>query len=286
MGALFDGLRETLGWLLAFFYDLIPLYGVAIVLLTIGINIVVFPLTLKQTRATRAFQSIQPEIKRIQKEYKDDPQEMQKQLMAAQKASGATPGGCILPLLVQAPIWIALFWVLRGDEGNPARWIPEGSTLHRAVAEGNEGFLGMLLNVTPWQAVQEGVLGAIPYLLMLMLMVAAQYVQQWHALYGQTRPQDQPGAAAQQALTKILPLFLGVISFNFPAGLVVYWATSTLFRLGQQVLIFKIDGRPPSMAELEAAAKKRNEAEQQAVQEEAKKPQPSSAKKRKRRRRR
>lgn len=283
MGALFDGLREVLGRLLAFFFELIPLYGVAIVLLTIAINILVFPLTLKQTRATRAFQSIQPEIKRIQKEYKEDPQEMQKQLMAAQKASGATPGGCILPLLVQAPIWIALFWVLR----DPQMWVPENTSLFQAVVGGEERFLGMELDITPWEAVQAGVLGAIPYLVMLMVMVAAQYVQQWHALYGQGRPQgDQPGAAAQQALTKILPLFLGVISFNFPAGLVVYWATSTLFRLGQQVLIFKIDGRPPSLAELEEAAKKRAEAEQDAEEEPVKKPQPGAAKKRKKRRRR
>lgn len=290
MGAAFDTLREGLGWALAFLYDLIPIYGLAIMLLTIAVNILVFPLTLKQTRATRAFQRIQPEIKRIQKEYKDDPQEMQKQLMAAQKASGATPGGCILPLIVQAPIWIAMFWVLRGDIDNPARWIPESTSLYQAILDGNERFLGMLLNVTPWQALQANIVAAIPYLLMLVVMVAAQYVQQWHALYGQARPQDQPGAAAQQALTKILPLFLGVISFNFPAGLVVYWATSTLFRLGQQVLIFKIDGRPPSLAELEAEAKRKAEEEKaqsaEETDEQVKKAQPGAANKRRRRRRR
>ena len=64
----------------------------------------VFPLTLKQTRATRAFTEIQPKIKKIQAEFKDDPQEMQKRLMATQKEAGATPGGCLLPLLVQMPM--------------------------------------------------------------------------------------------------------------------------------------------------------------------------------------
>ena len=78
---------------------------------------------------------------------------------------------------------------------------------------------------------------------MIAFMVATQYVQQWHSTYGQVRP-DQKGAGAQQAITKIMPLFIGFISWNFPAGLVLYWSTSNLFRLGQQVLIFRIDGRP------------------------------------------
>ncbi|HEX6287253.1 MAG TPA: YidC/Oxa1 family membrane protein insertase, partial [Acidimicrobiia bacterium] len=116
MGEIFNVLVDALGSVLAFFFDFLHsfmddgvAYGISIILLTIVINIVVFPLTLKQTRATRAFQALQPEIKRIQAEYKDDPQEMQKRLMAAQKEAGATPGGCLLPLLVQMPIWFALF---------------------------------------------------------------------------------------------------------------------------------------------------------------------------------
>jgi membrane protein insertase Oxa1/YidC/SpoIIIJ len=82
MGRLFSLLEQALGTVLAFFYDLlVPPFsegnglGLSIILLTIFINILVFPLTLKQTRATRAFQAIQPEIKRLQKEYKDDPED-------------------------------------------------------------------------------------------------------------------------------------------------------------------------------------------------------------------
>ena len=77
MGALFSGLHDILGSALAFFYDLVPSYGLAIILLTISVNLLLFPLTLKQTRSTRAFQSIQPEVRRIQKELKETPQEMQ-----------------------------------------------------------------------------------------------------------------------------------------------------------------------------------------------------------------
>jgi YidC/Oxa1 family membrane protein insertase len=255
MGEIFNTLIRALGSVLDFYFDLLtPLvsdglgYGLAIILLTITINVVVFPLTLKQTRATRAFTEIQPKIKKIQAEYKDDPQEMQRRLMETQRAAGATPGGCLLPLLVQMPIWFALFRLLRV----PQDYLDETSALFLSLDNGGATFLGMMLGESPAMAMQVGLLHALPYLLMIAFMVATQYVQQWHSTYGQDRP-DQKGAGAQQAITKIMPLFIGFISWNFPAGLVLYWTTSNLFRLGQQVLIFKIDGRPtpPSKAEPE-----------------------------------
>ena len=129
MGQLWQGLQELLAGVLSFFYDLVPNYGLGIIFLTIIINLLLFPLTLKQTRATRAFQAIQPEIKRVQKEYKDKPEEMQKELMRVQREAGASPGGCLVPLLVQMPIWFALFRVLQ----NPLQFLPEGSALAAAV---------------------------------------------------------------------------------------------------------------------------------------------------------
>lgn len=292
MFAWFDPLIDGLGAVLAFFYDFIHgfvgdgvAYGLSIIGLTIAINILVFPLTLKQTRATRAFSSLQPEIKRIQAEYKDEPQEMQKRLMAAQKEAGATPGGCLLPLLVQMPIWIALFRLLR----LPLDHISSTSTLGEALATKELTFLGMMLGTSPSTAFSEGVLAAFPYLIMIVLMVATQYIQQWHSMHGQVKDPNQPGQGAQQAVTKIMPLFIGFISWNFPAGLVLYWATSNLFRLGQQVLIFRIDGRPPSPG---SASKESDEPkngpknDDPSDGESEKKPQPGAASKRRRRRRR
>jgi YidC/Oxa1 family membrane protein insertase len=242
MGNIFNVLVDGLGSVLAFFYNLLDglfsegtALGLAIILLTIFINLLVFPLTLKQTRATRAFTAIQPDIKRIQTQYKDDPQEMQRQLMELQRAAGATPGGCLLPLLIQMPIWFALFRLLRF----PSDHIQPESALGMALADDvPKTFLGMDLFTSPAQAMAAGFVAALPYLIMIALMVATQYVQQWHATYGQERPAGQPGAGAQQAITKIMPLFIGFISWNFPAGLIVYWATGNLFRLGQQALIF------------------------------------------------
>jgi YidC/Oxa1 family membrane protein insertase len=285
MGNLFTALIKGLGSVLGFFYDLLNFMsegvalGFSIILLTIFINLLVFPLTLKQTRATRAFTEIQPEIKRIQKDYKDEPQEMQKRLMELQKSAGATPGGCLLPLLVQMPIWFALFRLLR----SPLDYLASGSALGVALQDGTaETFLGMDLSVTPSAAIVDGIVSALPYLVMIALMVATQYVQQWHSTYGQERPSGQPGAGAQQAITKIMPLFIGFISWNFPAGLILYWATGNLFRLGQQTLIFKIDGRPNPMGKTSEEPKQIESSDPGEV----KKPQKGAANKRRRRRRR
>jgi YidC/Oxa1 family membrane protein insertase len=304
-GDLFARLEQVLGSVLSWYFDLLTpalsdgmALGLSIIMLTITINLVVFPLTLKQTRATRAFTEIQPKIKKIQAEFKDDPQEMQRRLMAAQKEAGATPGGCLLPLLVQMPIWFALFRMLRTPFVfviDPTTKLPTTELVAGAIhpihpdsalgisllnGEPNK-FLGMMLNTSPAQAIQQGLKEAIPYLLMMVLMVATQYVQQWHSTYGQDRP-DQKGAGAQQAITRIMPLFIGFISYNFPAGLVLYWSTSYLFRLGQQALIFKIDGRPTPPG----GTTKDPKQDPDSTVADPKKPQPGASDKRRRRKRR
>lgn len=291
MLALFDGLQDFLGSALAFFFDLVPSFGVSIIFLTVAINVVLFPLTLRQTRATRAFQSIQPEIKRIQKEHKEDPETLQKELMRVQKEAGATPGGCLLPLIVQFPIWLALFRVLNGVSqvaaGNGADpHIPMDSGLWAAIQAGQTRFLGMGLGTTMSSGVLGGVPDALPYVIMLMLMVASQYFQQWHAQRGQNAgqgltPQQRQQQQTQQMITRVMPLFIGFISWNFPAGLVLYWTTSNLFRLGQQFVIFAIDGRPQSAGEASPAKVETEQGEDAAK---SKRPQPVSEKKKRRRR--
>lgn len=288
MFAWFDALVDFLGTVLSLFFDVLTPalalsdgwgYGLSIIFLTIAINILVFPLTLKQTRATRAFTEIQPKIKKLQAEFKEDPQEMQKRLLEVQREAGATPGGCLLPLLVQMPIWFALFRLLRDpvDDG----YISAASSLGQAIVEGSSTFLGMMLGTSPSEAMGVDLVTAVPYLIMIAFMVATQYVQQWHSTYGQDRP-DQKGAGAQQAITKIMPLFIGFISWNFPAGLVLYWSTSNLFRLGQQVLIFRIDGRPTTPG----SAGDEKDGDSEPSDETSSKPQPGAANKRRRRRRR
>jgi YidC/Oxa1 family membrane protein insertase len=296
MGALFNGIQEILAGVLAFFYDLVPSFGLAIIFLVILVNILLFPLTLRQTRATRAFQEIQPEIRRIQKELKDTPEEMQKELVRVQRESGASAGGCLLPILVQMPIWFALFRVLT-NISNVANEVPDTvpvlpeSALLDAVRNHDINFLGMDLSLNMSGGIRSGVVQAIPYVLMLVLMVASQYFQQWHAQRGNTprgdlTAQQKQQQQTQQVITRVMPLFIGFISWNFPAGLVVYWATSNLFRLGQQFVIFAIDGRPtpPSMSGEQEKGDRSASGDQGEGGEQKKRPQPRSAKNTRRRR--
>ena len=247
----FTALVNGLGAILSFFYDIIPNYGVAIIFLTLLVRFLLFPLTLKQTRSMKAMQEVQPEVKRIQKEYKDDREEMQKQVMAIYQERGVNPAAGCLPLLLQMPIWFALFQVLRvgPDPDNPGELtgtaISETSNLGQALLNDNADFLGMHLLETPGQAFSSvGLPSALPYIILVLIVIAAGYYQTRQtskraAASGQA--QNQP--AGMQTVMKVMPVLFGVFSWNFPAGLVLYFATSNLFRIGQQATIFALDDR-------------------------------------------
>ena len=245
VSALWNGLRGLLGGILSFFYDVFPNYGVAIILLTIVVNLLVFPLTLKQVRSTRAMQELQPEMERIRREYKGDQETMNQKVMELYRQRGVSPFGCFLPLLVQMPIWFALFRVLR----EPSASLPAGSALLEAAGEGSLTFLTMDLNRAPSELVSsEGPFStaAMPYLLLVAVVVGTGFLQQ-KLLSPPGNPQSSsPQAESIQRVTKILPLVFGAISYVWPSGLNLYFATSNMFRTAQQLLIFKIDGRPGS----------------------------------------
>lgn len=275
-GGILEPIAAPIGSFLSFFYDIIPSAGLGIIVLTLIISLILFPLTLKQTRSTRALQVLQPEVKKLQAKYKDDPQTLQKELGELYRSHGASPGGCLIPLLVQMPVFFALFTVLRVDQGVVSGYIPEGA-LRGALEAGDEVFFGMDLTLSASQAWASGIVTAIPYLLLIVFMVIAQFAQTQHA---QPKNQDDSQQANQQRMIgRIMPLFIGVISWTFAAGVLIYWATSNTFRFLQQILIFRIDGRPEDQKNKAQAA---DESEPEA--QPPKKPQ-GSAKKRRRRRR-
>jgi len=243
-------LLQGLGWLLAFFYSIIPDYGTGIILLTIVVSLLLFPLTLKQTRSMKAMQEIQPEVKRLQKELRGDREELNKQLMALYQERGVNPAAGCLPLLAQMPIWFALFRVLRVNvvDGklSPDNLIPTGDgaigNLSRALLEHKTDFLGMDLLSTPKAAVDVGIAHAIPYLVLIALVIVFGYYQQYQTTRRRTDDKDQSSQPqGMQTAMKIMPLFLGFISWGFPTGLVLYFAVSALFRIGQQALILRLD---------------------------------------------
>ncbi len=289
---------------LEWFYELIPSLGVAIIVLTFVVNMLLFPLVLKQTRSTKAFQKIGPEIKKLQEKYKDEPQKLQEEMVALQREHGATPGGCLLPMLVQLPIWWALFRVLRdigSDDPEALFTVHSDTALGADIADGNAYFLGswfgsndstglLDLTATPSEVFSsESFLVLVPYLVLILLMVLMQFISQLvQQRYNEsgTNVADNPQAKQMQVVTKVMPVMFGVFAWNFVAGLTVYWTTSSLVRLGQQRLISVMDARREEQAAAAKASEKPAVEAGDNEEEPKKKPQQGSAKKQQRRRRR
>ncbi len=296
MNAFIKVIGDPILALLVWLYEAVPNLGFGIIVLTIIINTLLFPLVLKQARATKAFQKIGPEIKKLQAKYKDDQKTLQMEMVNLQREAGASPGGCLLPMLVQLPIWWALFRVLRdlGNHTDPLFAAPTDSALGHALSDGAARFLAMDLTLTPSDIYGSEGLGLIilPYLLLILAMVGLQFFQQRVLQRYNTAGQpDTPQAQQMQTVTKIMPVMFGVFSWNFVAGLTVYWAASSVVRLGQQVIINKMDlngdeGPPPreELAEGKPSEAKGAASDGSGVKPPPKRPQ-GSAKKRKRRRR-
>ena len=249
----FTVLAPPLGQLLTWLYDFIPNYGVAIIILTLMVSLLLFPLTLKQTRSMKAMQEIQPEVKKLQKEYKDDREEMNKQMMALYQERGVNPAAGCLPLILQMPIWFALYRVFRTSPSaddptvlDPSDIVPAGSDLAEALLAGDSStsFLGLDMLQSPQQVVSDSLIGGIPAIILVLVIVATSYYQ----VYQTTRRNKNNGqtenrqAQQMQMISRIMPLFMGFISWGFPMGLGLYFAVSNMFRVGQQAVIFRLDG--------------------------------------------
>ena len=164
------------------------------------------------------------------------------------QGTGVNPAAGCLPLLLQMPVWFALFSVLRSfgaNSSNPLKYVTSGSALEEAISAGHDlVFLWMNLAVSPSESMRDtdafhgSITTAIPYMITIALVILTAYWQQKQTMAKQPPGQPPPPG---QAVMKIFPLFFGFISFNLPAGLVVYFAASQLFRIGQQSLILGMD---------------------------------------------
>ncbi len=219
--------------------------------------------------------------------------------MALYQERGVNPAAGCLPLLLQMPIWFALFSVLRVDVESPgtaecvvkSTAIPDGSALQAALCAENTDFLGMDLLISPSDAAGSGIIGAIPYIILVLVVMGAGFYQQWQT----TRRNKDSGRAQEtppgmQTALKVMPLFFGVISWGFPTGLVLYFATSNIFRIAQQSVILRMDDSPAGAAagtETKAASKKPATGPAQAPAQPPRRsgPSPHASKKRKKRRR-
>lgn len=253
---------------LEFFYGLYPNYAVAIALLTLSIMILLLPLTLKGTRSMLAMQKLQPELKKIQNKYKDDRQKLNEEMMAFYKENNINPVSGCLPLLLQMPVFIILYRTLFQLLNRAPYGYDMGAAAVRATTNVNGGAgagiwerfgyfqpqhishtsqlyidlsntrvmeaWGMNLAESAQKALREGVGHAAAYITLVLLVTATSYYQQKQVSGRNTATQINP---QQQMLMRIMPLFFAFISFTLPAGIVVYFLVSNLFRVGQQALI-------------------------------------------------
>jgi YidC/Oxa1 family membrane protein insertase len=234
---MFDLIATVLAW----FYDLWPSYGMAIVFLTLTVMVILTPLTLKGTRSMMMLQQLQPEMKKLQAQYKDDRQKLNEEMMKFYKENKINPLGGCLPLLIQLPVFFVLYRVLSGltrtgpDGTFDPDYLDPSTALYQALDQATEmRSFGMDLSESAAQAMGDGFGHAIPYLLLVLGVAATSYIQQKQVsgrnLAAQTNPQ-------QQMLLRIMPAFFAFISLSLPAALVVYFFVSNVYRVGQQALI-------------------------------------------------
>jgi YidC/Oxa1 family membrane protein insertase len=222
-------LIDACQWVLEFWHGVIGdgpnTWGWSIILLTFTVRILILPLTFKGVKAMQRLQVLQPEIKKIQERFKDDKQRMNQEVMAFYQREKVNPLGSCMPLLLQIPFFISLFYLLRSDA-------------FQADIADNPGFY-------PIDNLAEKVTGD-PVLLGVLIVL---YVGTQLAASAVTAFSADP---MQRRIMLALPFVFVIFIVNFEAGLIVYWITTNVWTVGQQLLVRKLYPKPVIEAEAEA----------------------------------
>jgi YidC/Oxa1 family membrane protein insertase len=193
--------------LLRFIYGLVGNYGVAIIILTIIVRLVLFPLTYKGMKSMKRMQQLTPRMKKLQEKYKNNKEKLNKEMMDLYRKNKVNPLGGCLPLLLQIPVFFALY-----------------SSLSSAVELRHAPFIFWISDLS-----QPDGLGITP-----LLMGVSMYIQQ------KMTPQTAMMDSTQVKIMQMLPFIFTVFSFTFPSGLTMYWVTSNVLSIAQQQIINRI----------------------------------------------
>jgi len=231
-------------------------WGPSIVGLTIVIRIVLIPLFVKQIHASRRMQLIQPEMQKIQKKYKGktDPesrQAMTQETMGLYKRTGTNPFSSCLPILLQSPIFFALFRVLNNLAGIANGKIHPIGPLDATLAEQaqNSTIFGASLSSTFVHATDVNT--KIVTVMLIVLMSASQFTSQRQLMMKNmpANAMDNPFGKQQKVLLYLMPLFFAFSGINFPIGVLLYWLTTNVWSMGQQFYTIRRMPAPGSLAE-------------------------------------
>jgi YidC/Oxa1 family membrane protein insertase len=214
---LFSPVVDVLGVVLLYFHNTLGApWWLSIAMLTVVVRTILFPLTVKQVKSMRAMQDLRPEMERIRAQYRDNRQKQQEEIMKLYQERKVNPLGGCLPILVQMPIFIGIFYVIREFGG----YSLGGRTVPPAYPSFHEGGILWFQNLSV----------ADPYYILPVLsaltMLAATEI---------TAHNIDP---QQRWIMRLLPIGITVFLFNFPAGLFVYWITSNLVTLAQNYVIY------------------------------------------------
>ncbi|TEU03859.1 MAG: membrane protein insertase YidC [Dehalococcoidia bacterium] len=225
-------LRPILNFLILLSNVFFGNFGLAIIALVIIVRLVMTPLTLKQLHSTRAMHTLQPKMKELQKKYAKDKDKLKQEIAKLYKESGVSPMGCLGPMLLQLPIWIALY----------------RSILHVAAAT-PEALLGLSNDLYSWSAIHQAVpldpnflwlnltqpdVPPTGYFILPILVAASMYVLQKMSTVPSTDPQQQ---SMSKMMIWMMPLMFGFFTLMFPSGLALFWVVSTIVGIVTQYFI-------------------------------------------------
>ncbi|MES5819211.1 membrane protein insertase YidC [Streptomyces sp. RG80] len=229
-------------------------WGLSIVSLVILIRICLIPLFVKQIKATRAMQTLQPEMKKIQERYKNDKQRQSEEMMKLYKETGTNPLSSCLPILAQSPFFFALYHVLNSIANNDTIGSINQSLLDSAQKAHIFGaplaakFTDSSADVTALDANLTSV--RIVTAVMIVLMSASQFYTQRQLM---TKNVDTtvktPFMQQQKMLMYVFPVMFAVFGINFPVGVLVYWLTTNVWTMGQQMYVIHNNPTPGSKAQ-------------------------------------
>ncbi len=245
--------------LLSLFYDITHSYAGAIILLTLAVMLVLLPLTLKGTRSMLAMQRLQPEMRKLQDLHKDDRIKLNMEMQALFRDNKINPMGGCFPLLAQLPVFLLLYDVIHGltrtRNGTVSpKYLSTDSEMYRDLVSGGGEMVSFGVDLAKKATDVHASLGAaVPFYVLIVLMVAVQYWATHQALSRNSSNNQSPQAQQLIKIQKFLPLIFGIFAFGFVAGLVLYWLVSALFRVAQTAAIYKFD---PQLKKTVASAKK------------------------------
>jgi YidC/Oxa1 family membrane protein insertase len=221
LASVLQPLEDALNWLLQFLHDDVGLtWGLAIIALTVIVRLAMVPLTIKQIKSMNTLRALQPQMKEIQEKYKGDRQAMNQAMMRFYQENKVNPFASCLPLLLQLPVFLALFYVLN-DSGFK----------EEVVASGEQAFL-FIENLAAKPTGGE-------LILLMALFIGSQVAS--------TVVMSISVDKTQQRIMLLLPLVFAALIPNFPAGLILYWITTNFWTLGQQLVVKRLSP-PPQVA--------------------------------------